>query len=93
MSERSRVLGASLLGAVIGGAIGYLYLTDNGRRFRVEMEPKLDQFAAEFRRLKRTLSTAQEVAADGWRTLSEMAGDRPRSAAWPAEQQRQRTPF
>jgi gas vesicle protein len=90
MSERSRVLGATLIGSAIGGAIGYLYFTDDGRRLRNELEPKLDQLAAEFRKLRRTLSKAQEVAIEGWRSVNELTSERPSSGRWPAES-RQRT--
>jgi hypothetical protein len=92
MTERSRVLGASLLGSVIGGAIGYLYFTADGRRLLDELEPRLDQFVVEFHKLRRTLAKAREAAVEGWRSLNELAKEHPRSGNWPAES-RQRTPF
>ena len=47
MDERSRVLAASLIGAVAGGVWGWLYMTENGRRVRDQIEPKLDDFVNE----------------------------------------------
>ena len=46
MDERSRVLLATCLGAVAGGVWGWLYMTENGRRVRDQIEPKLDDFDA-----------------------------------------------
>ncbi len=44
VDERSRVLMATFLGAVIGGLYGWLYMTESGRRLRDQIEPKLDDF-------------------------------------------------
>ena len=49
MEERSRVLLATLVGAVAGGVWGWLYLTAAGRRVRDSIEPKLDDFVREQR--------------------------------------------
>ena len=47
MEERSRVLLATILGAVAGGVCGWLYLTEQGARVRTQIEPKLDDFIRE----------------------------------------------
>ena len=44
MDERSKVLMSALLGAIAGGVYGWLYMTENGRRVRDQIEPKLDDF-------------------------------------------------
>ena len=49
MDERSKVLMATLLGAVAGGVYGWLYMTEHGRRVRNQIEPKLDDFINEVR--------------------------------------------
>jgi hypothetical protein len=72
--ERSRVLLATFLGAVIGGAWGWLYLTENGRRVRDQIEPKLDNFIAEMTRVRGTVEKARSAANEGWRSLGEMTG-------------------
>ncbi len=76
MRERSRVLLASLAGAAIGGVAGYLYLTDSGRRMRDQIEPRLDEFTQEMRKLRSTINKAQAVASEGWRSLNELIGER-----------------
>jgi hypothetical protein len=72
--ERSRVLLATFMGAVIGGVWGWLYLTEKGRRVRDQIEPKLDSFISEMTRVRGTVEKARSAANEGWRSLGEMAG-------------------
>ena len=74
MDERSRVLMATFLGAVIGGVWGWLYLTQQGRRVRDQIEPKLDDFLGELTRARGTVEKARSAANEGWRSLSDIAG-------------------
>lgn len=74
MDERSRVLMATMLGAVVGGVWGWLYLTENGRRVRHQIEPKLDDFLNELTRVRGTVEKARTAANEGWRSLNDMAG-------------------
>ena len=74
MDERSRVLMATFMGAVVGGVWGWLYLTENGRRIRDQIEPKLDDFIGEITRVRGTVEKARSAANEGWRSLSELAG-------------------
>ena len=74
MDERSRVLTATFLGAVIGGVWGWLYLTEGGRRVRDQIEPRLDNFIGELTRVRGTVEKARTAANEGWRSLSEMTG-------------------
>lgn len=74
MDERSRVLMATCLGAVIGGAWGWLYMTENGRRVRDQIEPKLDDFVNELTRARGTVEKARTAATEGWRSLNDVAG-------------------
>ncbi len=92
MTNNSRVLLASMAGAVIGGLVGYLYLTDNGRRVRDQIEPRLDDFRHEISRLRSTVNKAQAAAAEGWRSLNEVVGERPRSGEF-APARSQSSPF
>ncbi len=96
MREQSRVLLASLAGAAIGGLAGYLYLTDGGRRLRDQLEPRLDEFTQEMRKLRSTINKAQAVASEGWRSLNELIGERPerqRQESQLSGQARQASPF
>jgi hypothetical protein len=61
-------------GAVVGGLAGYLYFTESGRRMRSEFEPRLDDAMREIGRLRQTIGKAQSVAAEGWRSLNQLAG-------------------
>lgn len=72
MDERSRVLLATLVGAVIGGTYGWLYLTDQGRRVRDQIEPKLDDFIKEITRVRGTVEKARAAANEGWRSLNDV---------------------
>jgi hypothetical protein len=78
MNEQSRVVAASLAGAAIGALIGYFYMTDSGRRLRDQVEPRMDDFLQEIRKLRATISKAQAVANEGWRSLNEVIGEHPR---------------
>jgi hypothetical protein len=73
VDERSRVLTATVIGAVAGGVWGWLYLTEQGRRIRDQIEPKLDDFISELGRVRGTVEKARTAADEGWRSLSDMA--------------------
>ena len=81
MDERSRVLMATLLGAIVGGVGGWLYMTENGRRVRDQIEPKLDDFVTELTRMRGTVEKARSAANEGWRSLNDMAGGQTRWSA------------
>jgi hypothetical protein len=74
VDERSRVLMATFMGAVIGGVWGWLYMTENGRRVRDQIEPKLDDFINELTRVRGTVEKARSAANEGWRSLNDIAG-------------------
>src|SRR5688572_12153058 len=74
VDERSRVLMATCMGAVIGGVWGWLYMTENGRRVRDQIEPKLDDFMNEVMRVRGTVEKARSAANEGWRSLNDIAG-------------------
>jgi hypothetical protein len=73
VDERSRVLTATFIGAVAGGVWGWLYLTEQGRRIRDQIEPKLDDFIGEISRVRGTVEKARTAADEGWRSLNDMA--------------------
>jgi hypothetical protein len=89
VTNQGRVIMASLAGALVGGMVGYLYLTDTGRRVMDQLEPRLDDAMREVTRLRQTIGRAQAVANEGWRSLSQMAGSRLGERGTP----RQRSPY
>jgi hypothetical protein len=82
VDDRSRVILATLLGAGIGGTLGYFYLTEAGARARQRIEPRLDDFIAEMRRMRATAEKARTAADEGWRTLNELVGEESRGPGW-----------
>lgn len=61
MNDRTSILLSALAGAVIGGCAGYLFLTDEGRRLREDLEPKLAGLANE---IERARSMVKDARAD-----------------------------
>jgi gas vesicle protein len=82
VDDRGRVLGATLLGAAIGGLAGYLFLTESGRTLRQELEPKLDNVLAEIRRLRVAILKVKEAAREGQQSLNEVLGEKDESPSW-----------
>ena len=81
VDERSKVLMATLIGAVAGGVYGWLYMTEHGRRVRDQIEPKLDDFMSELTRVRGTVEKARSAANEGWRSLNEVTGGQTRWSA------------
>lgn len=84
MDDRSRVLMATMLGAVAGGVWGWLYMTEGGRRVRDQIEPRLDDFMNELTRLRGTVEKARSAASEGWRSLNDVAGGAQAGGRWSA---------
>ncbi len=85
MDDRARVVLATLVGASIGGIVGCLYLTKDGRRLRDEIEPVLDDVVTEIRRWRRTLEKAREASTEAWRAINDVVGEESsRTAPWEA---------
>ncbi|MBI1874684.1 MAG: hypothetical protein HYS05_12495 [Acidobacteria bacterium] len=80
VTEPSRVLLAAVVGAVVGAAVGWIYTTASGQRFREEAEPRLDHLRTELTRLRRTVRKASAVASESWDSINELVGDKPRPA-------------
>src|SRR5215207_483392 len=74
VDERSRIVMAAFLGAVAGGLWGWLYMTENGRRVRDQIEPKLDDLVNEIGRIRGTVEKARTAASEGLRSLNDVTG-------------------
>jgi len=75
VADNSRVVGATLVGAVVGGAVGYLFFTEPGRRFRRQLEPALEDVARELNSFRGTVQKAAGVANEGWKLLNDALGE------------------
>ncbi len=58
MDDRSQVMATTLLGALVGGVLGFLYLTERGREIRTQIEPFFDAVADEVQQARRTVEKA-----------------------------------
>ena len=72
MDEQSQVMLATVIGAMAGGLIGCLYLTDRGRRVRGQIEPMVDTVIEELQQVGQTLDKARTAAAEGRRVVDEV---------------------
>jgi hypothetical protein len=76
MRDAARVGLAAVLGAAVGGLAGYLYLTEGGRRLRRDLEPRVDRFLDEVRRLRTTVDRARQAAHEGRHALGSVLAAR-----------------
>src|SRR2546423_8821656 len=83
VADTSRAVAATVVGAVIGGAAGYLFLTDHGRGIRRALEPALEDFARELNSFRSTVQKAAGVANEGWRLLNDALGETQPSRRFP----------
>ena len=60
------------LGAVTGLALGYLFFTEHGRRFRERVEPMLDTWLRELSSLRDTADKARLAYNEGRDSLTAM---------------------
>src|SRR5262249_53596203 len=81
VDDRGRIGLAIGLGAVIGGAVGYVLFTDRGRALREGLEPRLEDLLTEIDQLTRTFARARTAAVEGWQSFSKLAQDEARTAS------------
>jgi hypothetical protein len=74
--SHSRAVAASIVGAVLGGVTGYLFLTDHGKTLRRQLEPALDDIVRELTSFGSTVKKAAGVANAGWKILNEALDER-----------------
>jgi gas vesicle protein len=59
VNDRTSILLSALAGAVVGGCVGYLFFTEEGRRLREDLEPKLADLATEIDRARSMVKNAR----------------------------------
>ena len=64
MDDRTTILLSALAGAVAGGCVGYLFLTEEGRRLREDLEPKIADLISELDKARTVVKRATHVTAD-----------------------------
>lgn len=74
MRENTRSV-AIVIGAAVGGLVGFLFFTEEGRRWRRSLEPALDDISYELGQFRGTLGRAAGVATEGWAFLASAFGD------------------
>jgi hypothetical protein len=65
MDDRSQVLANVFVGILLGGALGYLCLTKDGRRILSRVEPWLDDVIERMRELQSSAAKARETVIEG----------------------------
>jgi len=77
VNERAAVWLGALAGAVVGGALGYLYLTDRGREIREDVEPALSDLLRELGKAWETAEQARETVDGLWQGGTRTGGAGP----------------
>lgn len=72
MRDRTAVVLGMIAGAVAGGVAGWLWLTDDGRRLRVRLEPALKDLATQALALRESASHFQTAARGGVRAVHDV---------------------
>jgi gas vesicle protein len=89
VDERSQVIIATLLGAVVGGVFGCLYLTERGRRVREQLEPLFDTTIDELQQARKTIEKAREAVDEGRRTVDDVLHPPSSGSPWKSSNLRQ----
>ena len=83
----NRTIAATMVGAIIGGAVGYLFFTERGRIVRRQIEPAIDDFTRELVSFRATVQKAAGVASEGWKLLNDTLGEAgPQTPRYPSGQ-------
>ena len=71
MSEQSRLVTGTVIGAIAGAAATYLFFSERGRTWRARIEPAVDDLRREFGRFQTTVEKLGVMANEGMRVVSE----------------------
>jgi gas vesicle protein len=78
MRDRAAILLGLAAGAAVGSVAGWLWLTEDGRRVRARIEPRLRDLAARALELRESAGRVGQAARDSARTVQEVASRTPR---------------
>jgi gas vesicle protein len=76
VSEKGQICAGAAIGALVGAAAAYLFLTDQGRTMRDRLEPAVDQLIHDFDKFRQTIEKVSGMANDGLRALQEFQNAR-----------------
>jgi len=79
VTDKTRAGAASMVGAVIGAAVGYMFFTDRGRELRRQLEKTLESLEPELSHFSGTINRTASVASEGWKLLNEALGESSRA--------------
>jgi hypothetical protein len=91
VSQKSQAIAAAMVGGVLGAVAGYMFFTDQGRAWRRQLEPAIEDMARELAQFRGTLTRAMGVANEGWRVLNDALGEHSGPSHYPNPHQS--TPF
>lgn len=66
MNERTAIWLGAIAGAVVGGAFGYLYLSERGRELREDLEPRVSDLMRELQKTWEAGEGARRAVDDAW---------------------------
>ncbi len=72
-------MAGAVVGALIGAAASYLFLTGAGKGVRDRIEPAVDDLLREFARFQKTIEIVGEMANEGLRVVDEFTAARAQS--------------
>lgn len=78
MRDRTAVLIGLVAGAALGGLAGWLWLTEDGRRARARLEPRLQDLANQALALRESAHRVKEAARESLRAAEDYASRTPR---------------
>ncbi len=83
MDSRSRVIWSIVAGAAVGGTLGYLFFTDDGKRLRSRLEPHVGDLVDEVSRWRGTLDKVKAAADEGRRSMTNLVDEyQKQRSAW-----------
>jgi hypothetical protein len=83
MDSRSRLIWSIAAGAAVGGALGYLFFTDDGRRLRSRLEPHVGDLIDEVSRWRGTIDKVKAAAGEGRRSVAGLVDEfQKQKSAW-----------
>jgi len=91
VTQKSQAVAAAMVGGVLGAVAGYMFFTEEGRAWRRQLEPAIEDMARELAQFRGTLSRAMGVANEGWKVLNDALGEHSGPPHYPNPHQS--TPF